>query len=124
MNISTKPSPIAKKLARTVGGDFYLVGGYVRNALLGKKCDDEDLCSALTLPMLEKKLAGSEFSLKNKNKAFGTCKIVCGDKSFDYATFRKETYSKGHCPERIWQWMPTGAILQSTASILTSTKAK
>lgn len=101
MNISIKPSPIAKKLARTVGGDFYLVGGYVRNALLGKKCDDEDLCSALTLPMLEKKLAGSEFSLKNKNKAFGTCKIVCEDKSFDYATFRKETYSKGHCPESV-----------------------
>lgn len=46
-------------------------------------------------------MAGSEFSLKNKNKAFGTCKIVCGDKSFDYATFRKETYSKGHCPESV-----------------------
>ena len=78
-----------------------MVGGYVRNSLLGKKCADEDLCSALTLTILEKKLEGSEFSLKSKNKALGTCKIVCGEKSFDYATFRRETYAKGHCPQSV-----------------------
>ena len=78
-----------------------MVGGYVRNSLLGKKCADEDLCSALTLTNLEKKLEGSEFSLKSKNKALGTCKIVCGEKSFDYATFRRETYAKGHCPQSV-----------------------
>ena len=98
MNITLQPTPLTKKLARLVGGDFYLVGGYVRNSLLGKKCADEDLCSALTLTNLEKKLEGSEFSLKSKNKALGTCKIICGEKSFDYATFRRETYAKGHCP--------------------------
>lgn len=101
MNISIKPSSVAKKLARTVGGDFYLVGGYVRNSLLGKNCEDEDVCSALTLSALEKKLAGSEFTIKNRNKVFGTCKIICGNKSFDYATFRKETYSRGHCPDSV-----------------------
>ena len=69
MNITLQPTPLTKKLARLVGGDFYLVGGYVRNSLLGKKCADEDLCSALTLTNLEKKLEGSEFSLKSKNKA-------------------------------------------------------
>lgn len=101
MNITLQPTPLTKKLARLVGGDFYLVGGYVRNSLLGKKCADEDLCSALTLTILEKKLEGSEFSLKSKNKALGTCKIVCGEKSFDYATFRRETYAKGHCPQSV-----------------------
>lgn len=101
MNITLQPTPLTKKLARLVGGDFYLVGGYVRNSLLGKKCADEDLCSALTLTNLEKKLEGSEFSLKSKNKALGTCKIVCGEKSFDYATFRRETYAKGHCPQSV-----------------------
>ena len=101
MNIVIKPSSAAKKLAKIVGGDFYIVGGYVRNSLLGKPCGDEDLCSALTLSMLEKKLAGSPFALKSKNAALGTCKIVCGDASFDYATFRKESYDKGHRPTSV-----------------------
>lgn len=96
-----EPNRKTKQLAKLLGGDVYIVGGFVRNALLGKKCDDEDLCSAYTLADLEKKLEGSEFSLKNKNKSFGTCKIVCGDKSYDYATFRKEEYVKGHCPEHV-----------------------
>ncbi len=96
-----EPSESAKKLAKIVGGEFYLVGGFVRNSLLGRSCEDEDLCSALTLDKLEKKLAGSEFSLKNKNKTLGTCKIVTEDKSFDYATFRKETYVSGHTPSEV-----------------------
>lgn len=98
---SIEPNKKTKQLAKLLGGDVYIVGGFVRNALLGRKCEDEDLCSALTLAELEKKLEGSEFSLKNKNKNFGTCKIVCGDKTYDYATFRKEEYEKGHCPEKV-----------------------
>lgn len=98
---TVEPNKKTKQLAKILGGDIYIVGGFVRNALIGRKCEDEDLCSALTLNELEKKLEGSEFSLKNKNKNFGTCKIVCGSMSYDYATFRKEEYSKGHCPEQV-----------------------
>ncbi len=102
MNIfQITPSEKVKELATLVSGNFYLVGGWVRNALLGRECEDEDVCSALTLSELEKKLEGSEFSLKNKNKAFGTCKIVCPTKSFDYATFRREGAFKGHCPQEV-----------------------
>lgn len=102
MNIfQITPSEKVKELASLVGGNFYLVGGWTRNALLGRECEDEDVCSALTLSELEKKLEGSEFSLKNKNKAFGTCKIVCASKSFDYATFRREASFKGHCPQEV-----------------------
>ncbi len=99
--LKVEPSDLVKKLSQTAGGDFYLVGGFVRNALLCRKCDDEDVCSALTLEILAKKLEGSEFVLKNKNKFLGTCKIVCGEKSFDYATFRKEKYEKGHTPTEV-----------------------
>ena len=101
MEANIKPSQNVRELARLVGTDFYIVGGFLRNKLLGRKCDDEDLCSSLTLDALEKKLEGSDFSLKMKNKNFGTCKIVCGNKSYDYATFRKETYKKGHCPDEV-----------------------
>lgn len=101
MEANIKPSQNVRELAKLVGTDFYIVGGFLRNKLLGRKCDDEDLCSPLTLDELEKKLEGSDFSLKMKNKNFGTCKIVCGNKSYDYATFRKETYKKGHCPDEV-----------------------
>ena len=101
MERNIKPSQNIKELAKIVGGDFYIVGGFIRNKLMGRKCEDEDLCSALTLDELEKRLEGSDFSLKQKNKSFGTCKIVCGNKSYDYATFRKETYKKGHCPDEV-----------------------
>ena len=101
MNINIKPSQNVKELAKLVGSDFYIVGGFVRNRILGLKCEEEDLCSPLTLDELEKRLANSNFLLKYKNKNFGTCKIVCGNKSYDYATFRKETYKKGHCPDEV-----------------------
>lgn len=94
-----EPNMKTRQLAKLLGGDVYVVGGFVRNSLLGRECDDEDLCSALTLSELEKKLEGSEFSIKNKNKNLGTCRIVCATKSYDYATFRKETYEKGHFPD-------------------------
>lgn len=101
MNINIKPSQNVKELAKLVGSDFYIVGGYIRNKLLGLKCEEEDLCSPLTIEELEKKLTQSNFSLKYKNKSFGTCKIICGSKSYDYASFRKETYKKGHCPDEV-----------------------
>lgn len=96
-----KPSKKLQQLAKIIGEDFYIVGGFVRNCLLGRACDDEDVCSPLTLSMLEKKLAGSEFKLKNKNALLGTCKIVSDEKSFDYATFRSESYLKGHMPVKV-----------------------
>ena len=101
MDTNIKPSQNVKALAKVVGEDFYIVGGFLRNALLGRKNEDEDLCSNLTLEELEKKLNGSEFSLKSKNKNFGTCKIVSNNKTYDYACFRTETYKKGHCPESV-----------------------
>ena len=101
MSINIKPSQNVKELAKLVGSDFYIVGGFVRNKILGIKCEEEDLCSPLTIDELEKKLAKSNFSLKYKNKSFGTCKIICGNKSYDYATFRKEVYKKGHCPDEV-----------------------
>lgn len=101
MEINIKPSQNMKELAKLLGGDLFIVGGFLRNRLLGRKSEDEDLCSPLTLDELEKKLENSEFFLKSKNKNFGTCKIISGTKSYDYATFRKETYKKGHCPEEV-----------------------
>ena len=40
--------------------ELYIVGGYVRNSIMGIKTDDIDLCSSLTIDELEKVLKGSD----------------------------------------------------------------
>lgn len=88
------------KLARVFPVDLYVVGGYVRNQLLGIDEGDVDLCSSLTVDKLSKVAEECGFSVKNKNKALGTAKLVFDDKTYDYATFRREKYGddKSHKP--------------------------
>lgn len=84
---------------------LYVVGGYVRNALLGICDTDIDLAGAFTPDEVEEKLNGSEFSAVVINRRLGTLKIYCReDKSFkaEYTTFRSDSYPAGsgvHSPE-------------------------
>ena len=87
-------------LARVFPVDLFIVGGYVRNKLLGIDDGDIDLCSSLTVDKLAGIATNCGFSVKYKNKALGTAKIEYDGKLYDYATFRKESYGedKGHRP--------------------------
>lgn len=91
------------KLARVFPVDLYIVGGYVRNQLLGIEEGDIDLCSSLNIDKLSQIAEKSGFSLKHKNKITGTAKLVFEGKTYDYATFRKEKYGedKGHRPNEV-----------------------
>jgi len=91
------------KLARAFPIDLYIVGGYVRNQLIGIEQGDIDLCSSLTIDKLSKIAEECGFEVKQKNKALGTAKLIYKDKTYDYATFRKEEYSdnKSHKPVNI-----------------------
>ncbi len=88
------------KLARAFPVDLFIVGGYVRNQLMGIEEGDIDLCSSLTVDKLSKVAEECGFVIKLKNKVMGTAKLVYKDKVYDYATFRKEKYGddKGHRP--------------------------
>lgn len=92
-----------KKLSSLFPCELFIVGGYVRNTIMGIETDDIDICSRLTLDELEKILAGTEFSLKIKNKMLGSAFVCFGDEKFEYTTFRKDYYSQGgaHLPERV-----------------------
>lgn len=102
-NMEFKISPNLKKLAKYFPDGLYIVGGYVRNSLLGIPLDDIDICSSMTLDTMKSKLAGSEFELKIKNKQLGTAIITCEDESYEYSTFRKESYAStgAHTPETV-----------------------
>ncbi len=91
------------KLSQLFTTEIYVVGGYVRNQILGIKNDDIDLCSSLTVDKVEKLLEGSEFSFKIKSKLLGTATISKGDDKFEYTTFRKDIYPNNgqHSPESV-----------------------
>ena len=91
------------RLARVFPVDLYIVGGYIRNQLLGIEQGDIDLCSSLTIDKLAKAVEESGFVVKSKNKDMGTAKLVFGDIVYDYVTFREEKYGtdKAHRPEQV-----------------------
>ena len=80
--------------------ELYIVGGYVRNSIMGIKTDDIDLCSSLTIDELEKVLAGTKFQLKVKNKSLGSAYICADEEKYEYTTFRRDSYAEGgaHSP--------------------------
>lgn len=91
------------KLANLFDTELYIVGGFIRNQLMGVKNDDIDICSKLTLDEVEKLLKDSDFDFKIKSKFLGTATISKGNDKFEYTTFRKEIYPNNgkHLPESV-----------------------
>lgn len=92
-----------KKLAKRFPCELFVVGGYVRNHLMGIEKEDVDICSKLTLDEVEQLLQGSEFEFKIKSKMLGSALIVAGNEKYEYTTFRKDFYNEGghHMPESV-----------------------
>ena len=98
IQVSENLMKLAKKLKNKA--ELFIVGGYVRNSLLGFTATDIDLCSKLTPERLKEILAGTNFVVKDKNKKLGTVTISIGDEVYEHSTFRMEEYddSGKHCP--------------------------
>lgn len=92
-----------KALAKLYPSSLYIVGGYLRNSLMGIELEDIDLTGPLTLDELAKALDKSEFSVKVKSKSLGTAIISCKDESYEYSCFRHEIYGTNgaHSPEKV-----------------------
>ena len=92
-----------KLLAKYFPENLYVVGGYVRNKLLPLPAGDVDLASSVKIEEVEKRLEGSEFSVKVKNAKLGAILISKGGENFEYTTFRKEYYNDNgsHCPSSV-----------------------
>lgn len=94
-----RENPIARRAAEALRGfDVYFVGGFVRDALLGKSCLDIDLVLVPwgSDPGRELRdaiftLAGA-FGVKPKRSQFLTGKLVLEEGEIDIALARKEEY--------------------------------
>lgn len=84
---------------------LYVVGGYVRNALLGAVSGtDIDLAAPYTPDEVTEMLQNSGFSAVKINKRLGTLKISGRGADFEYTCFRTDSYpqnSGAHRPEKV-----------------------
>ena len=83
-----------------VSSPIYLVGGAVRNQLLGLPVSDYDICGDLSPEKLAEELFGL-FTVRDVNPRVGTVKLVGRGNSFEYTRFRHDSYplsSGAHAP--------------------------
>lgn len=71
---------------------LYVVGGYVRDFLLGKISNDIDICSALSYNEVEKMLDGTNYEITFINKKMGTTVIKIDGEKYEYTPFRVDNY--------------------------------
>ena len=75
--------------------DLYIVGGYVRNKILGVpdyQNVDIDLSSSATPSLVQKIIKNSDYTIDNIENPFGVIKIKYNNKTYEHATFRTEKY--------------------------------
>jgi tRNA nucleotidyltransferase/poly(A) polymerase len=81
---------------------LYVVGGAVRDALLGKKPKDYDVATDATPNEIEKIIDGKYKTIDGgKSKDLGVTIIIMNGEQFEIATFREETYRDGNFQEFI-----------------------
>jgi tRNA nucleotidyltransferase/poly(A) polymerase len=86
------------------GHALYIVGGYVRDALMGYVSDDIDICSDALPDKVMQMLEGSEdFSIAESLLPMGTVIIKCEGDALEYTAFRRESYRGDgtHAPEHV-----------------------
>ena len=90
--------PELKRLARLVrcrGAELFVVGGHVRNTLLGLPISDTDVTSRLRPDEMLALCAEAGFKVVPKGIAFGMVEVHIGDKKYEHTTFRADKYAEG-----------------------------
>jgi len=87
-----------KEFASLFPVPLYLVGGYVRDALSGRRSDDYDICSSLSAEEVASLLSGTPYVISLIKKDTGTVAITCHGKEWQYTAFRTDRYESGHTP--------------------------
>lgn len=88
-----------KKLAEYFENPVYIVGGAVRNEMLGYPVSDIDICGAAAPEEVINKLTGTEFFVKTASDKLFTLIITDGTEKYEYTAFRTDSYRTGiHTP--------------------------
>lgn len=85
------------------GHELYIVGGYVRDYLLGITSKDIDIVSDMDTSEVEKICKKLKAKTSNINSHLGTIGITYNSQKFEYTRFREESYSNmgTHTPDTI-----------------------
>ena len=96
------PAPVSLALAllNEAGYEAYVVGGCVRDALLGKTPGDYDICTSATPAETEAVFAG--YRLIETGLKHGTVTVILDTYALEITTFRTESgYSDGRHPDEV-----------------------
>ncbi|MBO4848310.1 MAG: CCA tRNA nucleotidyltransferase [Clostridia bacterium] len=104
MNFAFEPELI--RLAELFHGKGFLlcvVGGRVRNSLMGLPLSDTDVTSAMRPEEVIALCRENGFAVVPKGLDFGMVEVHIGDKTYEHTTFRADTYAEGgaHRPKRV-----------------------
>ena len=91
------------KLVRLRGAELFVVGGHVRNTLLGLPLSDTDVTSALRPDEIEELCREAGIRTVPKGAAFGMVEVHIDGKTYEHTTFRSDTYAEGgaHRPTEV-----------------------
>ena len=77
------------------GARLFVVGGRVRNALLGLPVSDTDVTSALRPDEMTCLAREAGWKVVPKGAAFGMVEVHIGDRTYEHTTFRRDKYAEG-----------------------------
>lgn len=87
------------------GGELYVVGGGVRNPLMGLPLSDVDVCGPLRPEEVCSLCEGTEVHAHLRAAHFGTVELHIADETgrhmAEYTTWREDSYRCGHKPESV-----------------------
>ncbi|MGH8932243.1 MAG: CCA tRNA nucleotidyltransferase [Egibacteraceae bacterium] len=90
--------PVADHLGQrfaAAGHDLYLVGGTVRDTLLGRAVDDLDFATSARPEQTQRLLSGWADNVWLTGARFGTVSARKGDRKLEITTFRSDVYREG-----------------------------
>ncbi len=96
-------SSVLRELAGMWRGKLYVVGGAVRDAILGVTTYDVDLASSLTAEEVCALLEGTRFVTERHSAKLGTLGIRADGEKFEYTAFRTDSYDMrgAHAPASV-----------------------
>ncbi len=91
------------KLSKFFPENLFIVGGYVRNAIMGIKSGDIDLASNVDIDEISKILKENGYKIKVKNSKYNSITILKDGESYEFTSFRKDFYEDNgkHCPIKV-----------------------
>ena len=104
MQLAFEPELITlAELVRDKGAELFVVGGHVRNMLLGLPVSDTDIASALRPEEFEALCGEAGLKTVPKGSAFGMVEVHIDGKSYEHTTFRRDIYGEGgaHRPKEV-----------------------